>query len=261
MKQNVLTIDGHKEIYLVGDTHYPRGNRNKFLSVIEEIENNKDAMMIGMGDYTESISHNDPRYNPEETMSIVQQTDKKLNMINEQWDMFEDDIQCIKDKIIGLHLGNHGGNIMRRYANNCLSSICKRLNVGYLGDGVTLHEIRYNDKVIKMQTRHGIGAGRMAGHAYNKIDEDSRIFADMDVVANGHTHKLGVNIMIAPMEVSNGDVKQKIQYHCATGSFLPNYLDGITTYGERYAYRPLPMGYVKVIINDGVITHVMPVPM
>jgi len=250
MEINKINLKKHIELYLIGDTHFPRGKLEKFKTVIDEIKNNPDALVIGLGDWIEGIIPGDPRYNPEESNQ----------MLDEQWEIFEKHIEPIKNKIIGLHSGNHGGNVIKRYSMNELRKICKRISCRYLGDGTSLFELCYDDKTILLQTSHGIGGGTSAGHAYNKLDYASRNFADMDIVANGHTHKLGVNVSIAPLELVDGMLKQKVQYHCSCGSFLTNYELGVASYGERKGYAPLPLGYIKVIINDGIITHVIPVP-
>jgi hypothetical protein len=259
MEQNVLDLKGHKEIYLIGDTHYGNicSRRNKFLEVVNRIKNDKDALWIGFGDWIEGITQSDPRYHPEEAASIAQQSKSMMTMLDQQWDTWEKDINPIISKAIGIHSGNHGGNVIKRYATNELRRFCNNNDIRYYGEGQAITEINVDDRNIKIQTMHGVGGGRLAGHPYNKIDGFSRIWADMDIVAAGHTHKLGVNVSIAPLEIKNGKIKQKVQYHVSTGSFLANYAEGIAGYGEKAAYRPLPLGYAKVIINDGKIFGVV----
>jgi len=260
MKNYMKELYGKKNIYLAGDTHYPRGKRSKFLQVVNKIENDNNALMIGLGDWIEGIAHTDPRYHPEETGDIVRLADKNINMLDVQWDMFENDIQKISNKILGLHSGNHGGNLVKRYNMNILRSICKRNDMEYLDDGIAVFEFTSGDNVIKMMTTHGIGGGLTPGYTYNKLDRYADIFADMDVVAAGHTHKLGVNLAIAPVQIKNGEMKQKVQYHCSCGSFLCNYLKNQSSYGEKNLYQPLPMGYVLIELDDCEIKSVKAVP-
>ena len=261
MKKNEIILDGKKSIYLVGDTHYPRGIRQKFQHVVETIKNDRNSYMIGLGDWTEGISHLDPRYNPEEAHSISQRGQENLNMINNQWDDFEEDIKPITSQILGLHSGNHGSNVTRRYNSNYLESLCKRNSLRYLGDEVAIWKFVSGEHSAVFQTEHGCGGGVTPGFAVNKADAISRIFAGIDVVAMGHTHKLSVDIGMQPMDVSGDDIKQVYQYRCNCGSFLPNYLVDSPSYGERKLYHPLPMGYVRVDMDDCVINNVAIVPL
>lgn len=260
MKAIEKSIPNKMDLYLIGDTHYPRGSRNAFLKVVNEIKRNKFAKVIGFGDWVEAIIATDPRYHPEETATLAQQGRNMMNMVSSQWEMFENDIEPIADKIWGLHSGNHGGNIVKRYSINELSRICKRLGFDYLDDGIAYWKLSYKNNVITLKTSHGLGGGFMTGTAYNNLDRRSNYFADIDLIACGHTHKLGVNVSVPPLSFDNGILKDKPQYQCHTGSFLTNYQKDITSYGERKEYSPLPIGYVKVFINKGKIVNVSPIP-
>ena len=116
-------------------------------------------------------------------------------------------------------------------------------------------DISYKDKNTHVQTFHGHGGGNSVGYAYKRLSDYSEIIADVDAVAAGHSHKLGVNIAILPLKLENGDLKQRIQYHCSCGSFLGNYDTEIASYAERKAYPPLPIGYVKMEIYKGEIVR------
>ena len=117
------------ELYILGDTHYPRGKRKKFLQVLGEIESNPNGYMLGLGDWCECINATDPRYSPEEMAEIIAKYASPLNMMDEQWSMFESDIQPITNKIIGTHAGNHESQFTRRHGHNELKNICKRNDV------------------------------------------------------------------------------------------------------------------------------------
>jgi len=248
-----------KAIYLLGDTHYPRGKRNKFLEVIEKIKQDKNSYAILMGDYVESITHLDKRYDAEETAKMILERELPVNLIQCQFELFEEDISKIKEKILGLHLGNHEDTFRKQTGFNELSSMCKRLKVDYLNT-IAVFDFKFNGNHFFMQTSHGVGGGVTEGFAYNQLNKHNQIFADLDIIAEGHTHKLGVNIAIPPLKISNGDIRQKIQYQCACGSFLANYELGISSYAEKKHYKPLPIGYIKIIFRDNNIDSVTPIP-
>ena len=243
------------ELYLVGDTHYPRGRREKFVKVLDEIKRKPNAYMLGLGDWVEAISQNDKRYNPEEMAEVVEKYGHAMNMIDEQWGMFEDDIRPIaeKGKIIGLHGGNHGASWKRRNSYNELKKICRRLDVEFLTDGMAVTNIKGSDGNTLMLSFHGCGGGTTTGSTYNKLENYGSIVSNVDLIAAGHTHKLGINVSAARLKLLDGELKDKVQYHVATGSFLGNYEKGVASYSERKAYTPLPMGYIKVVFVNGVI--------
>jgi len=252
MIENKINLCGKKDIYLLGDTHYPRGSRSKFKAVLDEIKHNRNARLLGFGDWIEGISHTDPRYHPEETPF-------NLN-IDEQWATFEEDISYISDKIIGLHAGNHEHVLIVRHDTNELQKICKRHNIKYLGEGFAVHQFKGDAGTTNIASFHGVGGGISAGYAYNKLEYLSHIFGDLDVIAVGHTHKLGVNMQITPLVFGDGRLTQKFLYSCSTGSFLTNYEEDTCSYGERKGYHPLPLGYIKIEYDDGIIKKVSVCP-
>lgn len=266
MESTVLNMSGRKDIYFIGDTHY--GNvgscRTKFLAVVDEIRRNRHALVIGMGDYVESITSKDKRNYQIDNANAIKKYSKDIedykHLISDQWRMFEKDITPIADKIIGLHLGNHEISYVAHDGSDETSNICDRHNIKYLGDGTHLLQLSFRKKDILIHTQHGKGMSSLAASHLNTVDRFSRIYANTDIVAAGHTHKLGVNVNIAPLELKDGHLCQKIQYHCSTGSFLTNYEQGYTGYGERNLYSPLPIGYLKAVIINGIITTVSVCP-
>ena len=245
------------ELYIVGDTHYPRGRREKFRKVVDEIKRKPNAYLLGLGDWVEAISQNDPRYDPEEMAQIISKYGHEMNMIDEQWGMFEEDIAplALKGKIIGLHGGNHGASWKRRNSYNELKKICRRLDTEFLTDGMAVTNISGKKGKTLMLSFHGTGAGTTTGATYNQLERYGSIVSNVDIIAAGHTHKLGVNISAARLKLIDGKLQDKVQYHCSCGSFLGNYEEGVASYSERKAYTPLPMGYVKVTLIDGVIPN------
>jgi len=251
-------------LYFIGDTHYGNAGcvRTKFLETLNQIKKDPDAAVIFMGDCVDAINQTEKRANPEEIAHNIMSHEKFINLISEQWKMFEEDISMIKDKIWGIHSGNHGDKFMRNTCVNELRRICERLNVEYLDSGLAHWHVHNHKGEIFIETGHGTGGGLTAGYVYSNIEKRSNYFKDMDIVARGHTHKLGVNLSVASMSFNDdGEPVGKSQYHCATGSFLRNYVPGITGYAERSEYPPLPIGYVRATIIDGKITEVKPVPL
>lgn len=257
-----IEVDKNLELYILGDLHLPRGKINKFKQVIDEIKRKKNADMIGLGDWVEAIKFGDPRYDPEEVAQMIEDAGGEINMINEQWDKFEKLIKPIADqgKILGLHQGNHEYQYTKRHSYNGLKALCKRLDIRYLDYLPAVWRIRYKNNETKIMTLHGIGGGISEGYEVRQLDKHARIFDDIELIAEGHTHKLTVNSTSDRLKITdNNHLKQNKQWRCACGSFLGNYDIGKTSYSQRALYKPLPLGYVKVYIKKGRIESVEPI--
>ena len=259
MKILEVDIPKYLELYYVGDVHYPRGNIKDFRSVLKHISKKKYRWMIGMGDFIEAINQQDTRYNPEEMASIIHEYGSPMNMINEQWRAFEKDISILKDNNVFLLAGNHEFQYTKRTSFNYLKMLCERLGFEYMGDGFSaLIMNRKKSRVISVQT-HGCGAGVSVGYPFTKLEQYSHIIAEPDILALGHVHKLGVNVVTDRLKLEDNVLRQKPQYHIVTGSFLTNYNLNGSNYAERKGYKPLPIGYIKVEVENGVINRVYPV--
>ena len=223
------------ELYFVGDVHYPRGIRSKFLEVLKQIEDNPNAYAIGMGDFCENITAGDPRYNPEEMADIIMKHGAPLNMVDAQWKMFEEDIKPLakKKKILGLLMGNHGSSFTRRNSYNALKGICDRNDIKYLGDGMAVFDISYKGKHTYIQVFHGSGGGTTVGFAYKRLSDYSNIISDVDVVAAGHCFDEETELLTKDGwkkhdEISVGDVA--LTYNLKTDNSEWNNIEDISHY-------------------------------
>ena len=245
------------DVYLLGDTHYPRGKIDKFREILNQIQRNKYGYMIGLGDWVEGITSSDPRYNPEEAAHIVKCFGDCANMVSFQWNLFENDIKELAStgRILGLHNGNHESTYTRRNSFNELKNICIRNDIKHLGDGFAMTKLRYKGDLNNIVTFHGCGGGVTEGFASSKLVSFGKMFPYADVIAIGHTHKLQV-VNRAPLQERDGELKRKKQYLASCGSFLGNFEIGTTSYSERKGYDSLAMGYIVVHIEKGQITGV-----
>jgi len=261
----VIKIDIPKKLnlYILGDTHFPRGKIGKFKEAIDTIIKDRYGVMIGLGDWIESIVYGDPRYDPEEVAQMIKDAGGEINMINEQWDKFEEIIKPLAEqgKILGLHQGNHEYQFTKRHSYNGLKALCKRIDTRYLDYLPTVWRFKYKNNETKVMTLHGVGSGIAEGYEVRQLDKHSRLFDDIELIAEGHTHKLTINNTSDRLKITDdNDLKQNIQWRCACGSFLGNYDIGRTSYSQRAMYRPLPLGYIKVEFIDGKINSVIAVP-
>lgn len=257
-----LDIDKKLDLYLLGDTHFPRGKKGKFKGVLDEIKRRKYAKMIGLGDWVEAIKYGDPRYDPEEIAQKIKDAGGEINMINRQWDQFQEMIEPLakENKILGLHDGNHEYQFTKRHSYNGLKSVCERLGIRYLGYLPAVWIMQYCGNETQIMTLHGVGGGKSEGYEVKQLDRHSRIFDNIELIAEGHSHKLTVSATSDRLNIDGDELKQNIQWRSACGSFLGNYDLGKSSYSQRKVYKPLPIGYVKAEIRDGQINNVKPVP-
>lgn len=263
MKIQEIEIPNKCNVYLLGDLHYPRGKRKKFQEAVEKISNDKNGKVIGLGDYCEFIKDGDPRYDPQEIAHYVQKYGDSVNMIQKQFQLFEDDIQPLikNNQIIGLHEGNHEYQFRKRNSVNLLEMLCDRHEIPYLGSNYVYWKLNGTSDTTTMLTNHGCGGGTSLGYHLKKLDSASRILNNVDIIAQGHSHQLTVNASCGPLDVTNGnDLKQNVQYRCACGSFLGNYDLEVENYAEVKGYHPLPMGYIKSSLNKGKVETIELVP-
>ena len=251
------------ELYYAGDVHYPRGKIRAFRRMLDEIPKKRYRYLVGMGDWVECIVSGDKRYDPEEMAKIVEEYKTPVNMVDEQWNLFEEDMKVLNkcsDRVFLLG-GNHEYKYMQRTSHNGLKSVCRRNDFTYLGNGFSALIFQYPNKDFVSIQSHGYGSGTSVGYPYTNLDKHSNAIADFDIIAEGHTHKLGLNVSVDRLKVNSNDLRQHRQYQIATGSFLTNFDVGSTNYAERMGLRPLPIGYIKCEVVNGVVERIYPVVM
>ena len=246
-------------LFFVGDTHYPRGKREKFKEVLDKhiLGCKYDPRMIFMGDAIEGITSGDPRYDPEETgYHINHGNGISINMISEQWKMFEDDMQgVVDDCVVDLMVaGNHESSLIKYQSRNDMKIFCDRNNINYGGNGYSI--IFYDYKVpLIILASHGQGGGVTTKYVVGKLEDDAKLLQKADIVVRGHHHKLVTLSHIPGFSVDGkkNDIYARHQKLGCTGSFLTNYELGVYDYGEKKGYPPLPIGYIRAEIEDGKI--------
>jgi len=260
MKKKVVNIgNGKYNINFIGDVHFPRGKYNLFRNEIQKLAKDQTQYMIGLGDWVESILPKDPRYNPEETVFFIQKYKLDVSDVGTQYAYIEEALQPIaeENRILGLHNGNHEQATNKRISNNELSKICGRLGTEYYGDGAAITILQgKHDKKINILSAHGVGGGLTPGFAINKLEQHSNIFANIDIIAEGHTHRLSMDISENQLDIGGEEIKHKVQWHLSCGSFLGNYDLGYASYAELKMYKPTALGYMRAEIEDGEIRNV-----
>lgn len=233
---------GYPEICFMGDTHIGAKafDEANFKNAIKYIADKPNRYMVGMGDFVDTITFSDRRFS-------IDEVDKRLMYIDEQFQALEEYLMPIKEKIIGLHIGNHETKFAMRQAYNGLKQVCRTLDVPFLDDTavelITLTKKGKKEHKWKIHSCHGYGGGWTLGAVVNRVLKEPAIIRDSCIHAFGHSHKLFAILYSLGLSEESRRMIPAYAWFLNTGSFLRSYLIGASTYAERKHYTPNPMGF------------------
>lgn len=252
----LLTHREEIELVFLGDIHLGHKNvdKNYLDSTVNYIKSNPRCFWIGMGDYMDSITVTDKRFDWDNT-------DLEFKTPNEQYTGLIKIFNPIANKCIGLLTGNHEYTLYQNqkgfdYVNGlCAATSTKEYQVPYATyDAVFILDLQrektYNDKLanktIKIYAHHGWTSSRYEGGIATRLSEMINIFPGMDVYAMGHIHRLGAMPLMQQLEIAkvNGkdDIISRNIYRILTGSYLKGYEPDRTSYIEMKTYPPAGIG-------------------
>jgi len=256
-----LELNGRSEkewsIVPIGDIHL--GNRNCDLGLLERVidyvKENEHVLWLGMGDYSDSITCKDKRYD-------LNSIDDDYATPDVQYRKIESMFRPIKDKCLGLIDGNHDYLQWLEHSHNYVDAMAYNLGVPYMTmDGYVRLSFkrRVNDKLVGMPkvdiyAHHGWSSARTDGAKVNRIEDLADIFPNLDLYLMGHVHLLGSSPSKFQLAVDEGfHIVQKKEHFVFTGSFLRGYVDGNVSYVERAGYQPTSLGspIIKVFVGGG----------
>jgi hypothetical protein len=235
MKMNEFECKVKEYLTLIplGDVHY--GCRSCevdiFKNHVNDIRKAKDTTVILMGDLCDIGTRDsvgagtyDDNINPEE-----------------QYEEMLEILKPIKDKIIGLHTGNHEERIRIKTSFDISKMLSRELNVPYLQWGA-LHKIKVNDINFHAYSIHGSScATTLAGKMNACLKMQEKVSADLYIHA--HTHGLDYFPQIYYSIDNRGSVIIKNTKHfILTGSFV----DWDSSYAEMKNLGPSPVGIPKI---------------
>jgi len=256
------------KLYDLADIHWVNAGcaKDHFRADIQQIRSEPNALVTIPGDYGDWISPNDPRFDPEildDTFTVRDLT--RLTAKISGGIIYE--LRPIADKCLGLGMGNHEWQYMkRRNEMQVHEVICQELGIPNLrysswmnlifvhnprAKSITMQysrdvPIRYENN-LKIMTHHGKGAANTAGGKINSLRDLVEIAWDADIVMTGHLHEATIKPfvrMTTDFEVTK--LKNKICFGMATGSYLRNYVPGITSWAETRGFRLTTLGCISV---------------
>jgi predicted phosphodiesterase len=216
------THNGHKEFA-----------RNHFRSWVSKHYKHPYTWFIGLGDLIEAIGPFDPRFTIDHIDSAHH---GKAAFIDAQIKDFISELSPYKDKIIGLGMGNHEYQVLKRTGSSPTDRICEALGVKNLGYSflmaLTLRPQNQGEgkiggsRVLKIMGHHGWGGGtRSLGGDKTKVAAKPTEYV-ADLFMFGHSHQ-GWSQPKARLDVtSQGKPIARDYLYINTGTFKKTLSEG-----------------------------------
>lgn len=217
---------------------------------VKEINNDPYSYWWGMGDYSELIIPNDPRWDVEAIASWVERT----NIAESQRKWVVKLFTPIKDKCWGLIEGNHESNIRLRNYQDIQLDICRDLGVKNLGASaflrVCFERKNSNERhCFDIHVAHGSGSPQTEGGKIMRLVRGMMGF-HADIYAMGHIHDIKTDSIAELYMDSNLNIKERRRVAVITGSWFKAYKEGAyASYAERKLYNPTTLGCPMITIR------------
>lgn len=233
-------------IYPLGDVHLGsvHSDEDAIERQVEKIKNEENAYWIGMGDYCDSITKNDKRFEMGGLASWVKAND----IIESQRKRAVQLFTPIKSKCLGLLTGNHEESLHQANQDDITRHICDDLGVPYLGYScfLVLKFTRFRSVwQLIIHAWHGAGAAQTEGARLNRL---MRLVNEIeaDVYLMGHLHAMTQHTPDR-LVFRNGKVKSEKLAATITGSWLRAYTqmsadNEAISYAEKKGYKPSRIG-------------------
>ncbi len=239
----------------LSDIHIGHQNfdEEKFDKCVERIRTDPDRWTILLGDLWDAVCIGDKRYD-------VQSADRdRFNGENfeDQYQFLLKKLAPIRDKIIGIHTGNHDEVMRKAHFEDYVLRMSKDLNVKYLG-WLALTRLFFrkaqssNDsRSLVMFSGHSGYTGQRAGGNLNRVEDLTASF-NADIYLTGHSHQIVVDkrniLALTKNKTITGDygLVEKSQVFAVCGSFLKSYKVGNISYPESKLMRTSRTGTITV---------------
>jgi hypothetical protein len=276
------TADAFKLVYF-SDIHWlaKACAEKEVIKQRDEILNDPFTFWIGGGDYGEFIGFGDAkRFDPDAVSPRVKVKDlARLGKMT--YEQIRDLFEPIKHKCLGLIVGNHEKQYMRRLQQEDLHGwLCTELGVADLGYScfmdVVFQRARGHIKALgergdatlpilmgeslpktnhshsdtfRIWCHHGAGAAQTKGGKINRLTSFMRSF-DADIFFMGHVHdQMGARLTPLCANDACDKITHRTKLGIISGSYLKTYAQGVTTYGEQKGYEPTTLGAAWAMIR------------
>jgi hypothetical protein len=247
------------------------------LKTRDEILKNPFTFWIGGGDYGDFVGFGDTkRFDPEAVAERV--SVKDLGSLGKKTyeSLYKDVFEPIKHKCLGLLIGNHEKQYMRRQQQEDLHGwLCTKMDVENLGYScfvdIVFQQVRNMDasdwtapsihrcslskanhagsETFRVWCHHGAGAAQTKGGKINRLTTFMRNF-EADIFFMGHVHdQMGARLTPLIADSSCKHIRHRTKLGVISGSYLKTYAQDVTTYGEQKGYEPVTLGAARVRIK------------
>ena len=232
MKLNNVNLEptGSKIILSpLGDVHYglKQCDFKMFKGYVDWVRKTEDARVILMGDLIDSAT----KYS-----RGPQIFEDDINP-QEQYEGILEVLMPIKDKIIGLHSGNHEYGIFRDSGIDISKQMAKELGCPYLGYSC-FSKLKVGKQNYVIYSTHG-SSGASMPHTKIKRCLDLSASFNADLYLMGHVHAIDAKVEeFREVDLRNKIIKIRKKMFVLTGHFI----DYEGSYGEQKNYRPSKKG-------------------
>lgn len=204
--------------------------------------------IIGLGDLMDCIIVSDSKR--------YRKTGDGINgddIINESVNQWAEILSPFSRQIIGLGIGNHEDNIVKRCSVNPIKLLCDLLGVPYLGYSFLIRLIFRAEtgmgRTVIIRGHHGYGGGsRTQGADLTKYSKDMAHF-DADIFIYGHVHKLQYDT-VPRLSLVGETLTARPKHLVICGTYLKTYSDSTdVTYAESAGYPPAKIGGAVISIR------------
>jgi len=209
-----------------------------------------------MGDFAECINIQDKRFD-------LKSVDKKYlprldDIANACFEDLANLFDPIKEKCLGLLVGNHEETLRLRHSQDVHGALCLRLGLKNLGyDSLIRWTFRRKTggghppaSQLSIFASHGTIAGRRDGAKLNRIEDLHRNFdADIYLVGHGHSQIVGRSVQLSVPDSGEMKLKERLRLSMMTGTFRKSYEEGTRDYSEKSHFAPPVIGCPVITIH------------
>ena len=271
-------------LWNLADLHL--GNRgvalDKLKTDLREIERDPFSFWLGGGDYAEYISPSDIKRWDASCVSGDIKVSDLGNLGRVLTGKVRDLFKPIKHKCLGLAFGNHEDKYaIQKEQQDLHAWLCQELGVPNLGYSAFLDVafcrvtgagrpkspelwrmtpeglsplVQGNstiEAVKRIFVHHGAGAAQSSGGKLNRLVA-FMMSHDADIYFLGHIHdQVAKRVTALTTDATCTKILQRDRVGIVTGSYLRTYTQGVTGYGEKKGYAPVPLGARFVRVNTG----------
>jgi len=240
-------------------------DKKKLAEVVERIKNDPNRYTFIMGDIFDCTTADNKFYDNKTQ-------DPDLPELEDQFNYILKTLLPIRNKILGVHCGNHDERQRKRHFDDVVLRLVRELNFEYpesSGIQKLERQIKYlkylaltrlvffrkfpsgeehEDSSYDIFTAHGAYAGRRAGGNLNSNEDIARDFS-ADIYLTGHTHQIVLHKMEKISMDKYGHLQKIVKVFGVCGSFANPYNEGFITYPEYKILSASRVGTITISID------------